>query len=152
MDSIPPFSLTQWHALSTFGLFGLIWVVQLAIYPLFSKVGRDRFCEYHEAYCARIAWVVAPLMFIELLSALALLFVASGPFGRGELWWGLAAIVGVWMSTAFLSVPAHRRLIQGFDERAFRRLVWTNWIRTGLWSARAIWIASSLSQLGAAQV
>ena len=145
MHTIPPFSLTVWHALATFGLLGLIWVVQLAIYPLFAKVGRAEFARYHEAYCARIAWVVAPLMFIELLSAIALLYVASGPFQEAELWWGLAAIVAIWVSTAALSVPEHRRLLKGFDQRAFQRLVWTNWIRTALWTARAVWIAATLS-------
>lgn len=145
MELFPPFTLTVWHAWTTFALFGLIWVVQLAIYPLFARIGPDHFCEYHESYCARITWVVAPLMLIEILSAAALLWLDSGRFDRTDLQLNFAAIVAVWVSTAMFSVPAHRRLLRGFEESAYRRLVHTNRIRTGLWSVRTLWLAGVLS-------
>ncbi len=156
MPDFPPFTIHTWHAASTLALVGLIWVVQLAIYHLFSMVHMDgvhrdgvhrhSFCAYHEAYCARIAWVVAPLMLTELLSAIGLLWLDPGPFQRAELWWGLGAIGGVWLSTAALSVPAHRKLLNGFEERAYRALVLTNWLRTALWTARGIWVCYALDR------
>lgn len=134
-------SLTTAHAVSTWALVGLIWVVQLAIYPLFRQVGVERFRSYHAAYCARIAWVVAPCMLVELLAAVGLLWLGEGPFRRSELVLGLVAIAGIWLATALFSVPAHRQLARGFDAAAQRRLVRTNWIRTVLWTGRGVWIA-----------
>ncbi len=145
MNLMAPFSLTAWHTLVTFALFGLIWVVQLAIYPLFQRVGREGFVAYHAAYCARIAWVVTPLMMIEVLSIVGLMWLDPGPFAPRELGFNLAAIAGIWGATALWSVPAHRRLTRGFDPAAFQSLVKTNWIRTGLWTARALWLADALS-------
>ncbi|MGI9470789.1 MAG: hypothetical protein ACR2NZ_04615, partial [Rubripirellula sp.] len=49
---------------------------------------------------------------------------------------GLVLIVLIWLSTAFLQVPCHQQLSNGFDEAAYRRLVSSNWIRTALWTAR----------------
>jgi hypothetical protein len=54
---------------------------------------------------------------------------------------GLLAII--WLSTAALQVPIHRRLLDGYDEAAVARLVRSNWVRTLAWTARA-YIALSL--------
>jgi len=35
-------------------------------------------------------------------------------------------------------VPLHGRLARGFDAIAHRRLVSTNWVRTGGWSVRGV--------------
>ena len=44
-------------------------------------------------------------------------------------------------TTAFVSVPLHERLTATFDHDAHRRLVSTNWIRTGAWTTRGIVVA-----------
>jgi hypothetical protein len=49
---------------------------------------------------------------------------------------GAALIAVVWLSTAFVQVPYHRRLEQGFDAAAARALATSNWIRTFAWTAR----------------
>ena len=51
---------------------------------------------------------------------------------------GMVLVVLIWVSTAALQVPAHKGLTQGFAERAHRRLVATNWLRTVLWSVRGV--------------
>jgi hypothetical protein len=43
-------------------------------------------------------------------------------------------IGGVWGVTIFISVPLHRRLTGGYEERTVNRLVATNWLRTVGWS------------------
>jgi hypothetical protein len=50
----------------------------------------------------------------------------------------------IWISTAFVQVPCHEQLSQGFDKAVHQRLVWTNWLRTAAWSLRALlvlWMA-----------
>jgi hypothetical protein len=52
-------------------------------------------------------------------------------------------LIGVnWLSTAIVQVPLHRRLEQGFEAGAHGRLVATNWVRTGAWTARGVLVAA----------
>lgn len=121
------------HALVTGFMTGLIWFVQVVHYPLFRRVGQAEFARYEQQNTWRTAWVVGPPMLLEL--ALALLLAWSP--GGGMAWGGLALLGGIWLVTALVQVPLHRRLERGFDAAAHRRLVRGNWIRTILWSLRA---------------
>jgi len=129
------------HAAATFALVGLIWIVQVVLYPLFSRVGPDRFVEYHTAHCRRIGFLVGVLIPVEAVTAV--LVVLAEP--------GAAAVVGLslvavnLLATAFLAVPLHDRLARGFDATAHRRLVRTNWLRTTAWSARGVLVALLLA-------
>lgn len=121
------------HAATTWALVGLIWIVQLVHYPLFRSVGRDRFQDYHARHTRAITWVVAPLMFTELGTAVVLLV------GQVRDPWLLASLVPLafnWLSTWWIQIPQHHRLSAGFDEAVHGRLVRLNWLRTVSWSLR----------------
>jgi hypothetical protein len=135
------------HAAATLWMVGLIWFVQVVHYPLFARVGRQRFAAYEAAHTRRTGWVVGPPMLVE--AATAVLLAGAPPEGvtRTAAWAGLGLLGTIWLSTALLQVPAHRRLERGFDAAAHRRLVATNWIRTVAWSLRG---ALALSWLRAA--
>ncbi|MHC4994439.1 MAG: hypothetical protein ACYTGQ_05235 [Planctomycetota bacterium] len=120
---------------------GLIWFVQVVHYPLFAGVGGDRFKAYELAHTARTTWVVGPVMLGELMVAVTLvvwtLSLAHSEAVRG---WGvvyLMLLVLIWSSTMLFQVPAHDHLERGFDEKAWRWLVATNWLRTAGWTARS---------------
>ena len=49
--------------------------------------------------------------------------------------WLLLAVI--WVSTALVQMPLHRRLGRSFDAPTIDRLVASNWIRTVAWSLRA---------------
>jgi hypothetical protein len=125
------------HAVATTAMAGVIWTVQLVIYPLFAEVGEEVFASYHADYSERITWIVGPLMIVELGSAAALAIVA-GKSGEGRLFavTGLLLVVAIWLVTAFVQVPQHGHLGAGFDEATIAALVAGNWIRTLLWSLR----------------
>ncbi len=125
--------------LSTLGMFGVIWFVQVVHYPLFLDVGQAQFAAYEAAHANRTTWVVAPLMLVELVTSLLLLFPALRPAALSPEWaWTGAALVGVvWCSTAFVQVPLHDRLHVGYSAAVIGRLVATNWIRTVAWTIRA---------------
>ena len=126
---------------ATWAMVGLIWVVQVVQYPLLGRVGPEEFQRYHNDYTRLVAWVVGPLMLVELLTAVA------------SVWWRpavvplWAALVGLlllgvtWASTAFVQVPQHDRLARGFEEDVWRRLVATNWLRTISWTLRGFLMA-----------
>ena len=129
-------SLPLVHAVPTLLMTGVIWIIQVVHYPLYRRVGAQGFADYEREHCARISFVVLPLMLLELLCATAL--VVLPPQGSGSLpWTGLGLLAGVWASTFLLQVPCHRALERGFDARAASRLVATNWIRTVAWSLRS---------------
>ena len=79
-------------------------------------------------------------MLIEAVGALLLVVTPPLNIPSWQLWLGLALVIVIWASTAFLQVPLHNTLQQSFDSVAHKQLVGTNWIRTLAWSARAILI------------
>lgn len=126
------------HCLTTWAMTGLIWVIQIVHYPLFLQIGDASFVSYQLAHQRRITWVVVPLMLVELVTGMLLISVQWG-----ALFWQLNAlgIALVWISTFLIQVPLHRRLLGGADTRTCRLLVAKNWIRTLLWTCRAIGLA-----------
>ena len=133
------------HGAATWALVGLIWVVQLVIYPQLGVVGRAEFAAYHAGYTRRVSWVVGPLMLAEIGSA-------------GWLWWNgeraawflisLGLLVVIWISTAAVQVPLHGRLEREFTPEAHRMLVRTNWVRTAAWTARGAMVVFGLAEGG----
>ncbi len=130
---------------TTLVLVGLIWTVQLTLYPLFEHVPQPGFLAYHAQHSRNITLLVGPLMLAELASAIALVAYPPDAMARAPFVLGLGLVLIVWASTAFVQVPLHAALGAGFDDIAHQRLVRTNWIRTVAWSARGgllLWIVS----------
>lgn len=123
------------HLMITCALAGLVWTVQVAVYPLFDRVGLDSFKAWHAAYTTRIGWVVGPMMLAELGSGAWLFWT-----GRREMSFSisLALLAVVWLSTALVQVPLHQRLSNGFDASTHQRLARSNWLRTAAWTLRSI--------------
>jgi hypothetical protein len=124
------------HLVCTLLMGGVILFVQVVHYPLFARVGVEAFVRYELDHSTRTTWVVAPLMIGELVCALWLALRPGSAEAAPVAWAGLVLVVAIWLSTALLQVPAHARLAQGFDAAAWRRLVRTNWFRTGAWALR----------------
>ena len=120
--------------LTTLPLVGLIWTIQIVHYPLFSRVAETGFVRYQEAHMRAIGPLVGPLMLVEALVALGLVIMRPDALSVA----GLALLVVIWASTAFIQVPCHRVLTERFDDHAHRRLVSSNWIRTVAWTLRGI--------------
>ena len=112
---------------------GIIWMVQVAIYPLFARLGGATFDDYHTRYMNRVTYVIAPLMFIEAASCAACLYLGD--------WQSMVPttllLATVWASTAFVQVPQHAKL----TPKSVPALVRSNWIRTIAWTTRTILLA-----------
>jgi hypothetical protein len=118
-------------------LTGLIWTVQLAVYPQFARIleaaGEGGFRAYHADYTRGIGWVAGPLMLGELV--LVTLALMLGPRGA-PAWVGFFGVLLLWAHTFFWMVPLHARLQSTPSPRLVRRLVRLNWLRCALWSLR----------------
>jgi hypothetical protein len=131
---------------ATLFMTGVIWIVQAVHYPLFTRVGRNEFRQYAEGHQRRITPVVGIAMSVEAVTAVLLLLFAPVGVQEGLLVLGAILLLPIWLSTALLQVPAHRRLSAGYDDRTVSMLVTTNWLRTSVWSMRSVVILIVLAQ------
>jgi hypothetical protein len=123
--------------IATLFMTGLIWFVQVVHYPLLGLVGAEGFGQYEFAHRRRTTIVVGPIMLVEAACAVALVFSPCFELSPIAVWSGACLLLIIWISTAALSVPCHECLSNGFDSRAHRRLVASNWIRTAAWTLRS---------------
>ena len=98
---------------------GFQWTIRVLVYPQFAAVGPDEFAAYERFHQRRVSIAVGPLFAFFGGSALAALVVGPG-VASGVAAGCFAAILAV---TAFAAVPLHRRLTDGFDAAAHRRLL-----------------------------
>jgi len=149
---ITPQQLLLVQILSTAMMTGLIWFVQIVHYPLFTKVPEEGFTAYERSHTVRTGWVVAPIMLVELVSALAFL-LSSGregwnfkPAGDPLNLMALGCLALIWISTFLIQVPFHGILEKRPDRRVMNLLASTNWIRTVLWTTRLGLLAGLVSK------
>ena len=114
-----------------FGLLVLIWMVQLIIYPSFQYYSENDLLAWHEKYMLAISFVVIPLMFGQLITAILQFIHDRDCFSIVSM----MLITLVWISTFTQFVPLHDAIASGKATKSLlEELVFKNWIRTGLWT------------------
>jgi len=108
-----------------------VWLAQAIMYPSLAHIERDAFVSWHRKYSSRIAFFVIPLLCGQGNHCrhhdIPRRRLLDDPF-RGNH----CLVLGFHIR---LSVPCHVKLQRsGKDLSVIRRLVWTNLIRTILWS------------------
>lgn len=131
---------------STLAMVGLIWFVQVVHYPLFSQVGRDQFRRYEMDHQRLTMWVVAPLMLLEMISALVLIWWRPPGIGTPSVYLGVFLTVSIWLMTYAIQVPQHASLLLSYNAVIHQRLVRDNWYRTVAWSSRGLLVLWMVSQ------
>jgi hypothetical protein len=120
----------------SWALFGLIWTVQLVHYPSFRFV--PDFTDFHGHHTASISVMVGPLMVVELVLAIWLVY-------RSHFHWAwllpLLAVSAIWAITFFRAVPLHDMLADVRDAQTIESLIRVNWLRTWLWSIKTGWVS-----------
>lgn len=125
------------QVLASVGMFGVIWLVQVLVYPLMHKVPPAAFGAFEAEHQRRITFVVGPLMAVEGISVLAVFFARPSCVSFAlALAGGLAEAVAIG-TTALVSAPLHGRMAASGDPDLLGRLIGTNWIRTVAWTCRA---------------
>ncbi len=127
------------HAGATLIMVGIMWSVQLAIYPQFRAVPPADFGLFVANHSARIVRLLAPFAPVELVLAM-LVWVQRPEQVSGTLALGAGVVLAVaWIATGFWYAPIHGRLqTEGHNAALVERLIVTNWFRTGLWSLRGV--------------
>lgn len=120
----------------SFALFGLIWIVQLVHYPFFLRADQNNFGEHIAFHKFRITLIVAPLMIIELVTSGILAF-QSDLYARWHIF-GFVVVIFIWLITFFVQISLHGKLADGYNENLIRKLIRSNWIRTFLWTIKAL--------------
>lgn len=129
--------LNYWNQAISWGLFVLIWVVQLVHYPSFQYIDKEQFTAFHQHHTKSISIIVLPLMVLEL--GLAGVLSITSNFHWHYLV-PLILVFLIWVSTFLFQVPDHNKLATGKNRETVDRLVRTNWMRTILWSFKAFWL------------
>ncbi len=135
------------HLLFTVFLTGLIWFVQVVHYPLFRHVSNIEFSYFHQQHLACTTWVVAPPMLIEAISALVLIYLDIRILSSVPFLISLALLALIWISTALLQAPTHKKLKREQERSTLRFLIRSNWVRTICWTFRSLILSSILFQL-----
>ncbi|MGI9642283.1 MAG: hypothetical protein ACR2N9_05825, partial [Acidimicrobiia bacterium] len=112
-------------AAATWAMVGLIWLIQIVHYPMLVLYSEGVPATALANHQRRIAWVVVPLMAIEAVTALILLFDQPETMSSGAAWVAAGLIALALLSTATVQVPLHRRLAEGHEPRVARSLVST---------------------------
>lgn len=112
---------------------GVIWLVQILIYPNFKNVGNAEFEKFHHFHINRISWVVGPMMILELVTGTWLLLKSQNLF----FLWNFIFILALWFLTALVNVPTHKKLLYQ-NLLSKNNLVCRNWPRTIIWTFRLI--------------
>lgn len=124
------------HALATWFLVGLIWLVHHVHYPLFADVGPAEYVEFQAEHVSRIGVVLAGPWLVEGVATLGLLILARRRREVVVVVVGAAAAAGVVLISGLASAPAHSELADGFDAVVHDRLMAWNLVRALLWSLK----------------
>lgn len=123
------------HLICCAAMTGIIWIIQLLVYPGFAFVDQNEFLKMHNRHTSKITWVVAPLMGIELVTAAMLAAQHTNAFYI----FNLVAVLALWALTGLVSVPIHNQLAKNAkSQEHIYKLTFTNWPRTLIWTIRLI--------------
>lgn len=143
-------SLLLLHGVATLLMIGIIWFVQIVHYPLMAAIGPPQFIRYCELHQSRTSLVVGGPMLVEAFTAALLAVRFPALLQSWQFVVSLLLLAVIWISTATLQMPLHKRLLAGFDERLVQLLVQTNWLRTVAWTLRGglvmwLWLTNAAS-------
>ena len=124
-------SLSILKLLIDFGLVILIWMIQLMVYPSFKYLSNDKLLNWHKKYTFRIACIVIPLMFAQLI----IYTFQAYTFQTTYHVLGLFIVLLLWIITFWQFVPLHKAISNNtYTDKSLHDLVRKNWDRTGLWT------------------
>lgn len=123
-------SFSTIHLVSTAWMCAIIWFVQLVHYPSFQYIRAEKFTSFHSFHSRWTTVIVFPAMLAELV--LSGLNAWQKTSEQSLLIFGLT--VSTWALTFFVSVPFHNQLSKGYNLKAAKLLILTNWPRVIAWT------------------
>jgi len=135
------------HTAFTLAMLGLMWAVQIVVYPQFRSVAPAEFASYAADHGTRITVALALLAPAEIVFAAWLFLDTPAALSRSIVFLSGALLAAGWVSTALFFGPLHGKFAGPHDRELINQLITTNWFRTAIWSARAVLASWFLWQL-----
>lgn len=135
------------HTIFTLAMFGLMWAVQTVVYPQFRSVAPADFAAYAADHSTRITVALALLAPAEILFAAWLWLDTPAGLNRSVVFVSGALLAIGWVATAVWFGPLHGKFQGTYDAERIDQLITTNWLRTIVWSGRAVLAGWFLWQL-----
>ena len=117
-------------------MIGVSIVTQFVTYPSFKFIHIKEFSKFHKGYTRKMLFIVGPIMSIEFLSTVVLLYINANL--HFFIQFGLVSLI--WILTFFLIVPIHNELENQFNNKLNKKLIKFNGIRTLLWIIKLIFL------------
>lgn len=118
-------------------MVGLMFAVQLVIYPAFRSVGAGEFVDYVNNHSTRIVYALALFAPLEVLTALLLWLNPPDGVSKSLALVAGAVLAMMWIATGLYFGPFHGRLVaDGGRPDLVNQLIATNWVRTIGWTLR----------------
>ena len=127
-------SLDQLHLISTSMMVAIIWIVQILHYPTFLFIDKERYTEFQQFHMNKISYIIVPLMLVELISGLSILFTVENI--QFSFYVSLSLLILIWLITGLFFTKFHSELSKKFSHNTILRLIRLNWIRTVFWTIR----------------
>lgn len=126
------------HLVFALYMLGTIWFIQLIHYPTLFFLPYDSKPNPILFYQGRAGIAVILPMILELASIVILMFIPFPNFFTVLVLLILSILI--WISTFTIQLPVQNLLKKEKNEDHIKRLISTNWFRTGLWSLKAIYL------------
>lgn len=127
-------SLDQLHLISTSMMVAIIWIVQILHYPTFLFIDKERYTEFQQFHMNKISYIIVPLMLVELISGLSILFTVENI--QFSFYVSLSLLILIWLITGLFFTKFHSELSKKFSHNTILILIRLNWIRTVFWTIR----------------
>jgi len=127
-------SLDQLHLISTSMMVAIIWIVQILHYPTFLFIDKEHYTKFQQFHMNKISYIIVPLMLVELISGLSILFTVENI--QFSFYVSLSLLILIWLITGLFFTKFHSELSKKFSHNTILRLIRLNWIRTVFWTIR----------------
>ena len=114
----------------------LLYHYEIVLYARCHTVRDLKFVSFQKFHTDKIAIVVAPVMLIELITGILLIYMETNIDILLSI--SLFILIAIWVLTAIYFYKAHQNLMSGYNEEIISQLIKLNWIRTILWTFRLI--------------
>ena len=115
-----------------FGIFIMIWLVQLVVYPAFQYFTHQELLQWHNQYTRGITVIVMPLMLGQLFLHGYQVFQLQTPTSVITL----ALVLAAWYITFIHAVPLHNKISMSSEiDSSIKSLLRFNLGRALLWTA-----------------
>ena len=115
-------------------LIGISLITQFVTYPSFQSINPEIFSNFHKIYTQKMLFIVGPIMTIEFLSVVVLLFINIDFHFMVQF----IFVFLIWILTFFLIVPIHNELEKHYNKSLNNKLIKLNGYRTFLWFVKFI--------------